>query len=152
MVTSSNTDTGMEFDLCHFNLKSSVYITSTTVEFSVVCYFASSKRWQNLKTPTAGSSVSITGKIAGRTIDGNNLAIRVLDLSYLPSSFSSHSSTSTLPQTSIPSKHANRWSGRPEPTTPSKKLLTSPLPSSLPSSANIDTNTTRPSRNRHSPH
>jgi hypothetical protein len=64
MVTSSNTDTGMDFDLHHFKLKTSVYITSTTVEFSVVCYFASGKRWQNLKTPTASSSVSITGKIA----------------------------------------------------------------------------------------
>jgi hypothetical protein len=75
-----------QFELRHFELQTSVYDTSQAkpARFSVVCYFESGKRWQKVKVPSSGSNINVTAKIVGRTAKSNRLALRVLDLSYLP--------------------------------------------------------------------
>lgn len=73
-------------ELRHFELQASVYDTSQAkpVRFSVICYFESGKGWQKVKVPSSGSNINVTAKIVGRTAETNCLALRVLDLSYLP--------------------------------------------------------------------
>lgn len=75
-----------QFELRHFELQTSVYDTSKAkpIQFSVVCYFESGMRWQKVKVPSSGSYISVTAKVVGRTADTNLLAVRVLDLAYLP--------------------------------------------------------------------
>ncbi|KAM6514231.1 hypothetical protein FALCPG4_015388 [Fusarium falciforme] len=69
-----------------FTVETSVYDSSKSapVAFSVACFLEITKRWHRVKTPMAGALLSITAKIAGRTTDTNQLALRVLDLAYLP--------------------------------------------------------------------
>jgi hypothetical protein len=64
----------------------------------------------------------VTAKIVGRTAETNRLALRVLDLSYLPKQ------TITLATPATPSsasttawKRSNRWDDRVESSTPSKR-------------------------------
>ncbi|KAF6517588.1 hypothetical protein HZS61_003149 [Fusarium oxysporum f. sp. conglutinans] len=70
----------------YFAVETSVYDTSkaASVAFSVTCFLENTKRWQRVKIPPAGAFLSITAKVAGRTVDANQLALRVLDLAYLP--------------------------------------------------------------------
>ncbi|KAK2122388.1 hypothetical protein NOF04DRAFT_1154740, partial [Fusarium oxysporum II5] len=72
-------------DRC-FAVETSVYDTSKAVPvaFSVACFLENTKRWQRVKIPPSGAFLSITAKVAGHTIDTNQLALRVLDLAYLP--------------------------------------------------------------------
>ncbi|PVI07718.1 hypothetical protein DM02DRAFT_714412 [Periconia macrospinosa] len=69
-----------------FTLETSVYNASKTapVQFSVVCFFENTKRWQNVKAPLPEAFLSTAAKVAGRTADTNLPALRVLDLTYLP--------------------------------------------------------------------
>jgi hypothetical protein len=105
-----------------FELKTSAYDlpTSGTRHFSVICFFEGGRRWQKVKIPPSGAHISVTAKIAGRTIN-NHLALRVLDFAYLPTS------TSTSPVQTVPSpltsKRSYRWGGRIN--TPSKRIRTS---------------------------
>jgi hypothetical protein len=41
-------------------------------------------RWQRVKVPSSGSNINVTAKIVGRTTETNCLALRVLNLLYLP--------------------------------------------------------------------
>jgi hypothetical protein len=111
------------FELRHFELQTSVYDSSKTtpLDFSVICYFSSGKRWEKVKVPNTGSCVSVTAKVVGRTTKDNRLAVRVLDMSYIPQSFSTPVS-SPAPTQSTSLKRSNRWGGRVESVTPSKKI------------------------------
>lgn len=53
-------------------------------QFSVTCFFESSKRWERVRSPPPGTFLTATAKIAGRTADTDHLAVQVLDLTYLP--------------------------------------------------------------------
>lgn len=87
---------------------------------SLICYFSSGKCWEKVKEPNTGSYVSMTTKVVGRTTKENHLAVRILDMSYIPKPFSTPvSSPASIQSTS--SKHPNRRS-RVESATPSKKI------------------------------
>jgi hypothetical protein len=108
-----------------FTIDTSVYDASKAAptQFSAVCFLEDTKRWEKVKTPTPGSFLTVTAKLAGRTSQTNLLALRVLDLTYLPRPTSS---ASVPTPTSTPtSKRPGRWGGRIPPTTPSKKQRTS---------------------------
>ena len=104
-----------------FMIETSAYDTSTSpaVHFSVACFLENTKRWQKVKTPLPGSLLSLTAKIAGRTTDTNQLALRVLDLAYLPKPASAPDTPSST--SSTPLKRSGRWDGRAAPSTPSKR-------------------------------
>jgi hypothetical protein len=117
-----------ESDLRHFELQTSVWdnSTATSIQFSVVCFFENTKRWENTKTPSAGSYVSVTAKIVGRTTKENYLAVRILDLGYLPKTTSTTSTTPAQNPTATPTaKRSYRWGGRVDSASPSKKRRTS---------------------------
>ena len=108
-----------------FTIDTSVYDASKAAptQFSAVCFLEDTKRWEKVKTPTPGSFLTVTAKLAGRTSQTNLLPLRVLDLTYLPRPTSS---ASVPTPTSTPtSKRPGRWDGRIPPTTPSKKQRTS---------------------------
>lgn len=109
-----------------FIVETSVYDASKTspIQFSVVCFLENTKRWQKVKTPPSGAFLSVTAKLAGRTVDTNRLALRVLDLAYLPRPNSG--AAMSTPTTTPPSKRS-RWDGRAPSSTPSKKQRTSTL-------------------------
>lgn len=88
---------------------------------SLICYFSSGKRWEKVKVPNTGSYVSVTAKVVSRTAKENRLALRILDMSYIPKSFSTPVSSPASTQ-STSSKQPNHWSGRVESVTPSKKI------------------------------
>ncbi|KAH8653044.1 hypothetical protein BGZ61DRAFT_277385, partial [Ilyonectria robusta] len=69
-----------------FTLETSVYDTTKAapVPFWVACFLQNTKRWEKVKIPVAGDLLSITAKVADRTTDTNQLALRVLNLAYLP--------------------------------------------------------------------
>ncbi|KAL5583772.1 hypothetical protein FOVSG1_013486 [Fusarium oxysporum f. sp. vasinfectum] len=108
-------------DRC-FAVETSVYDTSKAVPvaFSVACFLENTKRWQRVKIPPSGAFLSITAKVAGRTIDTNQLALRVLDLAYLPRPAAVPMATPT-PSSTPTSKRSERWVGRAPPSTPSKR-------------------------------
>ncbi|KAK3380807.1 hypothetical protein B0H63DRAFT_494826 [Podospora didyma] len=110
----------------HFIVETSVYDASKAapIQFSVVCLLENTKRWQEVKTPPSGAFLSVTAKLAGRTVDANRLALRVLDLAYLPRPNSGVAMPN--PTTTPPSKRS-RWDGWAPSSTPSKK----PRPRSL---------------------
>jgi len=105
----------------HFTIETSVYDASKAApaHFSVVCFLEDTKRWRKVKTPASGALLTVTAKIAGRTRDTNLLALRVLDLAYLPRPASAPTPT---PTDTPPSKRSDRWRGRvPSTSTPSKR-------------------------------
>jgi hypothetical protein len=67
-----------------------------------------------------GALLSITAKIAGRTTDSNQLALRVLDLAYLPKPAPVLTAAPT-PSSTPTSKRSARWEGRAAPSTLSKR-------------------------------
>ncbi|KAH7111460.1 hypothetical protein B0J13DRAFT_461913, partial [Dactylonectria estremocensis] len=75
---------------------------------------------QKVRIPSPGALLSITAKVAGRTTDTNQLALRVLDLAYLPRPAQVPPATPT-PAATPPSKRSARWEGRATPSTPSKR-------------------------------
>jgi hypothetical protein len=118
----SRNGNSLDSELRHFTLESSVYDASKTasVQFSVVCFLENTNRWKKVKTPPSGAFLSISAKVAGRTADTNHLALRVLDLAFLPrpaSAMAMPTPTTTTP----PSKRSSRWEGRAAPSTPSKR-------------------------------
>ncbi|KID84388.1 hypothetical protein MGU_08350 [Metarhizium guizhouense ARSEF 977] len=105
----------------HFTIETSVYDASKAApaHFFVVCFLEDTKRWRKVKTPASGALLTVTAKIAGRTRDTNLLALRVLDLAYLPRPASAPTPT---PTDTPPSKRSDRWRGRvPSTSTPSKR-------------------------------
>lgn len=94
-------------DLRHFTLETSVYDASkaASVQFEVACFLENTKRWQKVKTPPSGSFLSITAKVVGRTIQTSHLAVRLLDLTYLPRP---GSATAAATPATTPSKRPNR--------------------------------------------
>ncbi|KAK9438541.1 hypothetical protein VB005_08102 [Metarhizium brunneum] len=105
----------------HFTIETSVYDASKAApaHFSVVCFLEGTKRWKKVKTPASGALLSVTAKIAGRTRDTNLLALRVLDLAYLPRPASAPMPT---PTDTPPSNRSDRWRGPvPSTSTPSKR-------------------------------
>ncbi|KAL8284674.1 hypothetical protein RB594_003660 [Gaeumannomyces avenae] len=105
----------------HFTVETSVYDASTAapVQFSVACFLENTRRWQKVKTPPSGAFLIVTAKIAGRTAHTNRLALRVLDLTYLPRPPSA--APASTPTPTPPSKRSSRWEGRAGPSTPSKR-------------------------------
>ncbi|KAH6959600.1 hypothetical protein BKA56DRAFT_637510 [Ilyonectria sp. MPI-CAGE-AT-0026] len=105
-----------------FTVETSVYDSSkaSPVPFSVACFFENTKRWQKVRTPSPRALLSITAKVAGRTTDTNQLALRVLDLAYMPRPAQAPPATPT-PAATPPSKRSARWEGRATPSTPSKR-------------------------------
>ncbi|RSL79511.1 hypothetical protein CEP52_017512 [Fusarium oligoseptatum] len=81
-VPSTGDRTGDLFELRRFTIETAVYDSSASAPaaFSVACLLESTKRWHRVKTATVGALLSITAKIAGRTTDTNQPALRVLDL------------------------------------------------------------------------
>ncbi|KAJ3453671.1 hypothetical protein MRS44_017918 [Fusarium solani] len=115
-------ETGDPSEPRRFTVETSVYDSSKSapVAFSVACFLEITKRWHRVKTPTAGALLSITAKIAGRTTDTNQLALRVLDLAYLPRPAPVPTAAPT-PSSTPTSKRSVRWEGRATPSTPSKR-------------------------------
>jgi len=107
----------------HFVVETSVYEASkaASITFSVVCFLENTKRWEKVKTPPPGAFLSVTAKLAGRTADTNCLALRILDLTYLPRP---NSGTAMPTPTTTPPSKRSRWDGR-APSTPSKRHRTS---------------------------
>ncbi|CVL08150.1 uncharacterized protein FMAN_14188 [Fusarium mangiferae] len=105
-----------------FAVETPVYDTSkpVPVAFSVACFLENTKRWQKVKIPPSGAFLSITAKVAGRTIDTNQLALRALDPAYLPRPAAVPMATPT-PSSTPTSKRSERWVGRAPPSTPSKR-------------------------------
>jgi hypothetical protein len=64
--------------------KSRLSCERITTNRSTACFLENTKRWQNVKAPPSGAFLSIAAKVVGRTRDTNLLALRVLDLAYLP--------------------------------------------------------------------
>lgn len=127
--------------LRHFQLQTSVYEPSTSkgVEFSIFCFLASGRRWENFVMPNAGSCVSITAKVVGRVETENCLAVRMLDMSYIPTSSYAQANVVSPAQPVTPSGRANRWANRVKSATPSKTTHTS---------ASEDDNVTRSSKRK----
>ncbi|CAG9950837.1 unnamed protein product [Clonostachys rosea f. rosea IK726] len=121
-VPSTGDRTGDPSEPRRFTVETAVYDSSKSapVAFSVACFLESTKRWHRVKTPTAGALLSITAKIAGRTTDTNQLALRVLDLAYLPRPAPVPTATPT-PSSTPTSKRSLRWDGRATPSTPCKR-------------------------------
>jgi hypothetical protein len=117
--------------LLHFELSSSVYnlATRTVTHFSVSCYFANGRRWENFPRPSMQSHICVLGRVIGLTLAKTQLAIAINDVFFLPSSIRS-SLSSTSPE-SAHSKRASRWAGRAEPGTPSKRARTEDEDSTL---------------------
>lgn len=105
----------------HFSLETSVYDSSKAapVQFTVTCFFEDTRRWHKVKTPPSGTFLCVTAKVAGRTTNTNQLALRILDLAYLPKHASALPVSS--PTATPPSKRSGRWEGRAPPSTPSKR-------------------------------
>src|SRR5438552_1455276 len=103
--------------LRHFELKTSVFDPSTKApfDFSIMCYFSRSELSKNVEV-TTGQYVSVTAKVVGRSTRENRLAVRILDLSYLPRSFDTPASPP-----SASSKRDDRWVRNVESTTPPKR-------------------------------
>jgi len=120
-VVSSNSNSIDSSELRYFTLDTSVYDASkaASVQFSVVCFLENTNRWKRVKTPSSGSFLSISAKVAGRTADTNQLALRVLDLAFLPRPASAVGMST--PTASPPSRRSSRWEGRAAPSTPSKR-------------------------------
>ncbi|KAK1993564.1 hypothetical protein LX36DRAFT_661401 [Colletotrichum falcatum] len=118
------------FCLRNFELRTSVYDASKgeSVNFSIICYFANTKRWEHMVVPNTASFVCVTAKLVGCT-PSNQLAVRILDLTYLPKTTSSSQSRAASSE-SPSAKRQNRWSGRAE-STPSKKPRTQPTLDSI---------------------
>ncbi|KAM3449850.1 hypothetical protein NHJ6243_009906, partial [Beauveria neobassiana] len=108
----------------HFILETSVYNKpgAAPVSFSAACFLDRSKRWQRVKIPPAGTFLSVTAKVVGRTTDTNHLALRALDFTYLPRPAST--AVTPAPMVTTPSKRSLRWDGRAAPSTPSKRPRT----------------------------
>lgn len=122
-VGCRNAEPADAFSLRHFELQTSVYdpFNPKSAEFSIFCFFSHGKRWENVAVPSTGSCVSVAAKLVGRVTTENCLAVRILDMSYVPlSSFSP--ATLPSPAQSTPSKGANRWANRVASVTPSKKM------------------------------
>ncbi|KAF4465684.1 hypothetical protein FALBO_7467 [Fusarium albosuccineum] len=121
-VPSRNDSTRDLSGLRCFTVETSVYDTSKAhrIEFSVACFLENSKRWQKVKSPPPGAFLSLTAKVAGRTTDTNQLALRVLDLAYLPRPASAPTAMPT-PSSTPTSKRSARWADRAAPSTPSKR-------------------------------
>lgn len=68
-VTSRSDNSSESAEPRHFTLESSVYDASKTApaQFSVDCFFETTKRWLKVKTPPPGTFLSVTAKVAGRT-------------------------------------------------------------------------------------
>ncbi|KAF1809818.1 hypothetical protein P152DRAFT_441310 [Eremomyces bilateralis CBS 781.70] len=128
-VSSRNNDNSL--DPAHarrFVIDTSVYNASNAapVPYSMACFLEDSKRWAKVKIPHVGTFIALTAKVVGRTTDTNLLALRILDLAYLPKLASA--GLTTTPTTPSPSKRPGRWEGRPTPSTPSKRSrLTGPV-------------------------
>ncbi|KAK3312958.1 hypothetical protein B0H66DRAFT_631865 [Apodospora peruviana] len=103
-----------------FVIETSVYDTSkhAQVQYSMACFLENTKRWEKVKTPQLGSLLSVTAKVAGRTTDANHLALRVLDLAYLPIS---NSAASVSSPATTPSSKRSRWDRLAPSSTPTKK-------------------------------
>ncbi|ODM21200.1 hypothetical protein SI65_04253 [Aspergillus cristatus] len=110
--------------LRYFELKTSVYDPSKPepITFSVNCYLAKGRRWENVNIPYTGSNMIITGKVAGRTTADNRLAVRVLDMSFLPRLLGRalHS-----PSSQSSARREDCWSGRVPSVTQSKRTAES---------------------------
>ncbi|KAM6508145.1 hypothetical protein FALCPG4_018032 [Fusarium falciforme] len=121
-VPSRNGDTPDVSGPRCFAVETSVYDTSKARQaaFSVACFLENTKRWQRVKIPPPGAFLSVTAKVAGRTTDTNQLALRVLDLAYLPRPAPVPTATPT-PSSTPTSKRSARWEGRATPSTPSKR-------------------------------
>ncbi|KAL6406094.1 hypothetical protein AUP68_10656 [Ilyonectria robusta] len=87
--------------------------TDGTLEISVQALSLS-------RIPSPGALLSITAKVAGRATDTNQLALRVLDLAYMPRPAQAPPATPT-PAATPRSKRSARWEGRATPSTPSKR-------------------------------
>jgi hypothetical protein len=120
-VLSPNDNSLDPSELRHFTIETSVYDTSKAapVQFSVVCFLENINRWKKVKTPPLGAFLSVSAKVAGRTADTNHLALRILDLAYLPRPASAV--VAPTPTATPPSKRSSRWEGRTAPSTPSKR-------------------------------
>jgi hypothetical protein len=113
--TRSSDEALDQFELRHFELQTSVYDTlkAAPVEFSVVCFFESGKRWRKVKMPSPGCYISVTATIVGCTTETNCLAVRVLYLAYLPRPSSSTASPPKSMSTPTPTpKRSNSRDGR----------------------------------------
>ncbi|KAH7146660.1 hypothetical protein B0J13DRAFT_664142 [Dactylonectria estremocensis] len=103
MLISTNTSDPSEPR--RFTVETSMYDASkaSPVPFFIAYFFKNTKRWQKVRTPSPRALLSITAKVAGRTTDTNQLALRVLDLAYMPRPAQAPSATPT-PTATPPSK------------------------------------------------
>jgi len=85
----------------------------------MICFLKNTKRWQKVKTLLSDTFFNITVKVADCIADINYLVLRVFDLVYLPKSISV--AVVPTPTTIPPSIQSNRWKGRTDLSTPSKR-------------------------------
>ncbi|KAF2181419.1 hypothetical protein K469DRAFT_589432, partial [Zopfia rhizophila CBS 207.26] len=145
-VLSRNNNSLDPSELRHFTVETSVYDTSKAapVQFSVVCFLENTNRWKKVKTPLSGTFLSLTAKVAGRTAGTNHLALRVLDLAYLPRPASA--AATPTPTTTPPSKQSSCWQGRAAPYTPLKRLRVLEPANDAADPSEIDTTPPEPKR------
>lgn len=129
-VSSRSDNTADPSEIRRFAVETSIYDTSKAapVLFSVACFLENTRRWQRVKTPPEGAFLCVTAKVVGRTTDTNHLALRVLDLAYLPRPASAVVPPTSASTSSTPSKRSARWDGRATPSTPSKRPRLSEAP------------------------
>lgn len=138
-VRSRNDNSPDPCELRHFIVETSVYDASKAapVQFSVACFLENTKRWHKVKTPPRETFLSVTAKVAGRTTDTNHLALRVLDLAYLPRP--SSAAATLTPALTPPSKRSAHWDNRAPSSTPSKKARVSEPVNRMVSLSDINT-------------
>ena len=110
-IDHDNDESTEQFQCHYFELHTSVYDFPKTdhINFTLNCYFANDRQWAKVCLPLSESFVAVTAKIAGQTASDNRLAVRVLDMSYLPRSTSTSTSTPTLTP-SFFKKQVDHWS------------------------------------------
>jgi|SRR5579871_2342387 len=136
-VKQRKTESSGKFSLRHFELQTSVYDPSNppsnSTEFSVICFFPNTKRWEKFPVPNIGSCVNVTTKVVGYVVKKHCLALCLLDIAYIslssissPVKMSSQSSASDPPTPTKGTKRPNRWSQRVGSTTPKKIRSSAP--------------------------
>lgn len=110
-----------------FELKASVWDQAVkSLPFNITCFFPSTRRWENTKSPNRGALVSVTGEIIGVTEREEQLCVLIQSFDYI-STRGTEAATNDQRQMadgagpSTPKK--NKWTSWGTPSPRSKKLL-----------------------------
>jgi hypothetical protein len=151
-VLSPNNNLLDPSELRYFTVETSVYEASKAapVQFSVVCFLENTNRWKKIKILLSGAFLSVSAKVAGRTADTNHLALRILDLVYLPRPASIVAAQT--PTATPPSKRSSCWEGRTAPSTSLKRSRVLEPANKPADPSEIDTTPLEPKRGKRDLH